>query len=87
LLEKSRGKIINIAYMASLMQRPAMSNHNAAKAGVVACTAIRLGVLARPPPARHLLCRSSLKPNMIVSLARPTPPLYPPRRLHPARRR
>jgi NAD(P)-dependent dehydrogenase (short-subunit alcohol dehydrogenase family) len=35
LLEKSKGKIINIASMAALMQGPAMSNYNVAKAGVV----------------------------------------------------
>ncbi len=36
LLEKSKGRIINIASMAALMQGPAMSNYNVAKAGVVA---------------------------------------------------
>jgi NAD(P)-dependent dehydrogenase (short-subunit alcohol dehydrogenase family) len=36
LLEQSKGKIINIASMAALMQGPAMSNYNVAKAGVVA---------------------------------------------------
>jgi len=36
LLQKSRGRIVNIASMAALMQGPAMSNYNVAKAGVVA---------------------------------------------------
>jgi NAD(P)-dependent dehydrogenase (short-subunit alcohol dehydrogenase family) len=36
LLERSRGRIINIASMAALMQGPGMSNYNVAKAGVLA---------------------------------------------------
>ena len=36
LLERSKGRIINIASMAALMQGPGMSNYNVAKAGVVA---------------------------------------------------
>ena len=36
LLLKSQGRLINIASVAALMQGPAMSNYNVAKAGVVA---------------------------------------------------
>ncbi|MFO5906425.1 SDR family oxidoreductase, partial [Pseudomonas aeruginosa] len=46
LLERSKGKIVNIASMAALMQGPAMSNYNVAKAGVVALSESLLVELA-----------------------------------------
>ena len=54
LLEKSKGKIINIASMAALMQGPAMSNYNVAKAGVVALSESLLVELAQQEIGVHV---------------------------------
>lgn len=51
LLQKSRGRIVNIASMAALMQGPAMSNYNVAKAGVVALSESLLDSFRGPTPA------------------------------------
>ncbi|WP_413794598.1 MULTISPECIES: SDR family oxidoreductase [unclassified Pseudomonas] len=73
LLEKSRGKIINIASMAALMQGPAMSNYNVAKAGVVALSESLLVELAQQEVGVHVVCPSFFQTNLLDSFRGPTP--------------
>jgi NAD(P)-dependent dehydrogenase (short-subunit alcohol dehydrogenase family) len=54
LLERSQGRIINIASMAALMQGPGMSNYNVAKAGVLALSESLLVELRQVGVARGL---------------------------------
>ena len=61
LLEKSKGKIVNIASMAALMQGPAMSNYNVAKAGVVALSESLLIELAQQRGVEHILLAENLR--------------------------
>jgi len=73
LLEKSKGKIINIASMAALMQGPAMSNYNVAKAGVVALSESLLIELAHQEVGVHVVCPSFFQTNLLDSFRGPTP--------------
>jgi NAD(P)-dependent dehydrogenase (short-subunit alcohol dehydrogenase family) len=73
LLEKSKGKIINIASMAALMQGPAMSNYNVAKAGVVALSESLLIELAQQEVGVHVVCPSFFQTNLLDSFRGPTP--------------
>ena len=73
LLEKSKGKIINIASMAALMQGPAMSNYNVAKAGVVALSESLLIELAQQEIGVHVVCPSFFQTNLLDSFRGPTP--------------
>jgi NAD(P)-dependent dehydrogenase (short-subunit alcohol dehydrogenase family) len=73
LLEASKGKIINIASMAALMQGPAMSNYNVAKAGVVALSESLLVELRQPQIGVHVVCPSFFQTNLLDSFRGPTP--------------
>ena len=73
LLERSRGKIVNIASMAALMQGPAMSNYNVAKAGVVALSESLLIELRQQEIGVHVVCPSFFQTNLLDSFRGPTP--------------
>ena len=73
LLQKSHGKIINIASMAALMQGPAMSNYNVAKAGVVALSESLLADLHQDQISVHAVCPSFFQTNLLDSFRGPTP--------------
>lgn len=73
LLERSHGKIINIASMAALMQGPAMSNYNVAKAGVVALSESLLIELKEQQVDVHVVCPSFFQTNLMDSFRGPTP--------------
>jgi NAD(P)-dependent dehydrogenase (short-subunit alcohol dehydrogenase family) len=73
LLEASKGTIINIASMAALMQGPAMSNYNVAKAGVVALSESLLVELRQPQIDVHVVCPSFFQTNLLDSFRGPTP--------------
>ena len=73
LLEQSKGKIINIASMAALMQGPAMSNYNVAKAGVVALSESLLIELRQQEIGVHVVCPSFFQTNLLDSFRGPTP--------------
>ncbi|MFH6598570.1 SDR family oxidoreductase [Ectopseudomonas khazarica] len=73
LLEKSKGKIVNIASMAALMQGPAMSNYNVAKAGVVALSESLLVELRQQEIGVHVVCPSFFQTNLLDSFRGPTP--------------
>lgn len=73
LLERSKGKIINIASMAALMQGPAMSNYNVAKAGVVALSESLLIELKAQEISVHVVCPSFFQTNLLDSFRGPTP--------------
>ncbi len=73
LLQKSHGKIINIASMAALMQGPAMSNYNVAKAGVVALSESLLIELRDEQVGVHGVCPSFFQTNLLDSFRGPTP--------------
>jgi len=73
LLERSKGTIVNIASMAALMQGPAMSNYNVAKAGVVALSESLLIELKMQEIAVHVVCPSFFQTNLLDSFRGPTP--------------
>ncbi|TDF81153.1 SDR family oxidoreductase [Pseudomonas sp. H9] len=73
LLERSKGRIINIASMAALMQGPAMSNYNVAKAGVLALSESLLVELRHQQVAVHVVCPSFFQTNLLDSFRGPTP--------------
>ncbi|MCW1936181.1 SDR family oxidoreductase [Pseudomonas sp. MDMC_285] len=73
LLEKSKGKIVNIASMAALMQGPGMSNYNVAKAGVVALSESLLVELRQMEIGVHVVCPSFFQTNLLDSFRGPTP--------------
>ncbi|MBG6289762.1 MULTISPECIES: SDR family oxidoreductase [Pseudomonas] len=73
LLEKSKGRIINIASMAALMQGPAMSNYNVAKAGVVALSESLLADLSLVDVKVHVVCPSFFQTNLLDSFRGPSP--------------
>jgi NAD(P)-dependent dehydrogenase (short-subunit alcohol dehydrogenase family) len=73
LLEQSKGKIVNIASMAALMQGPAMSNYNVAKAGVVALSESLLIELRQQEVGVHVVCPSFFQTNLLDSFRGPTP--------------
>src|SRR5690606_3035496 len=63
--------IINIASMAALMQAPAMSNYNVAKAGVVALSESLLCELQPKGIAVHVVCPSFFQTNLMDSYRGP----------------
>lgn len=73
LLEQSKGRIVNIASMAALMQGPAMSNYNVAKAGVVALSESLLVELRQQEIGVHVVCPSFFQTNLLDSFRGPTP--------------
>jgi NAD(P)-dependent dehydrogenase (short-subunit alcohol dehydrogenase family) len=73
LLLKSQGRIVNIASMAALMQGPAMSNYNVAKAGVVALSESLLIELKLNKVGVHVVCPSFFQTNLLDSFRGPTP--------------
>ncbi|WP_375737823.1 SDR family oxidoreductase [Pseudomonas boanensis] len=73
MLQRSRGRIINIASMAALMQGPAMSNYNVAKAGVVALSESLLIELKEEGVGVHVVCPSFFQTNLLDSFRGPTP--------------
>ena len=73
LLERSQGRIVNIASMAALMQGPAMSNYNVAKAGVVALSESLLIELKQQGIDVHVVCPSFFQTNLLDSFRGPTP--------------
>ena len=73
LLERSKGRIINIASMAALMQGPGMSNYNVAKAGVLALSESLLVELRGLDIAVHVVCPSFFQTNLLDSFRGPTP--------------
>ncbi|HBS79960.1 MAG TPA: short chain dehydrogenase [Pseudomonas sp.] len=73
LVQKSQGKIINIASMAALMQAPGMSNYNVAKAGVVALSESLLVELKQQEVGVHVVCPSFFQTNLMDSYRGPTP--------------
>ena len=73
MLQASKGKIINIASMAALMQAPAMSNYNVAKAGVVALSESLLAELSDQEVGVHVVCPSFFQTNLLDSFRGPTP--------------
>ncbi|MFS2161821.1 SDR family oxidoreductase [Pseudomonas sp. Pseusp122] len=73
LLEASKGRIINIASMAALMQGPAMSNYNVAKAGVVALSESLMIELRQQEVDVHVVCPSFFQTNLLDSFRGPTP--------------
>ncbi|WP_449431625.1 SDR family oxidoreductase [Pseudomonas putida] len=75
LLERSKGRIINVASMAALMQGPGMSNYNVAKAGVLALSESLLVELRQLQVAVHVLCPSFFQTNLLDSFRGPDPAL------------
>lgn len=73
LLLKSKGRIINIASMAALMQGPGMSNYNVAKAGVLALSESLLPELKPEGVSVHVVCPSFFQTNLLDSFRGPTP--------------
>src|SRR5690606_10019124 len=73
LLERSQGRIINIASLAALMQAPAMSNYNVAKAGVVALSESLLVELKPLGVDVHVVCPSFFQTNLLDSFRGPDP--------------
>jgi NAD(P)-dependent dehydrogenase (short-subunit alcohol dehydrogenase family) len=73
MLLKSKGRVINIASMAALMQGPAMSNYNVAKAGVVALSESLLAELKMQEVAVHVVCPSFFQTNLMDSFRGPEP--------------
>lgn len=73
LLRASQGKIINISSMAALMQGPAMSNYNVAKAGVLALSESLLVELKSENIGVHVVCPSFFQTNLLDSFRGPTP--------------
>lgn len=73
LLERSQGRLINIASLAALMQAPAMSNYNVAKAGVVALSESLLVELKPQGIDVHVVCPSFFQTNLLESFRGPDP--------------
>ncbi|MDR6715234.1 NAD(P)-dependent dehydrogenase (short-subunit alcohol dehydrogenase family) [Pseudomonas hunanensis] len=73
LLERSQGRIVNIASMAALMQGPGMSNYNVAKAGVLALSESLLVELRQVGVAVHVVCPSFFQTNLLDSFRGPNP--------------
>ncbi len=73
LLERSQGRIVNIASMAALMQGPGMSNYNVAKAGVLALSESLLVELRQVQVAVHVVCPSFFQTNLLDSFRGPDP--------------
>ena len=73
LLERSKGRIINIASMAALMQGPGMSIFKVAKAGVLALSESLLVELRQLEVAVHVVCPSFFQTNLLDSFRGPNP--------------
>ena len=73
LLERSKGRIINVASMAALMQGPGMSNYNVAKAGVLALSESLLVELRQLEVSVHVVCPSFFQTNLLDSFRGPNP--------------
>ncbi len=73
MLLASKGRIINIASMAALMQAPAMSNYNVAKAGVVALSESLLVELHDQGLVFMWSARRSFRPTCWIPSAAPRP--------------
>ena len=73
LLERSKGRIINIASMAALMQGPGMSNYNVAKACLLALSESLLVELRQLQVAVHVVCPSFFQTNLLDSFRGPNP--------------
>ncbi|WP_295481128.1 SDR family oxidoreductase [uncultured Pseudomonas sp.] len=73
LLERSKGRIVNIASMAALMQGPGMSNYNVAKAGVLALSESLLVELRQVDVGVHVVCPSFFQTNLLDSFRGPNP--------------
>ncbi|MFJ4343812.1 SDR family oxidoreductase [Pseudomonas sp. NPDC089401] len=73
LLERSKGRIVNVASMAALMQGPGMSNYNVAKAGVLALSESLLVELRQLEVAVHCVCPSFFQTNLLDSFRGPNP--------------
>src|SRR5690606_34543054 len=71
LVQRSKGKIINIASMAALMQAPGMSNYNVAKAGVVALSESLLCELQPRGIKVNVVCPSFFQTNLLSSFRGP----------------
>lgn len=71
LMRQRSGRIINIASMAALMQSPAMSNYNVAKAGVVALSESLLAELHPLGIKVHVVCPSFFQTNLLDSFRGP----------------
>lgn len=71
LLAQEGARIINIASMAALMQAPAMSNYNVAKAGVVALSESLLCELKPRGVQVHVVCPSFFQTNLMSSYRGP----------------
>lgn len=71
LLQQPGARIINIASMAALMQTPAMSNYNVAKAGVVALSESLLCELKPRGVQVHVVCPSFFQTNLLDSYRGP----------------
>lgn len=72
MIEKSQGSIVNIASMAAIMQGPAMSNYNVAKAGVLALSESLLAELRPKGVKVHVVCPSFFQTNLLDSYRGPT---------------
>src|SRR5690606_25547589 len=72
LVERSKGRIVNIASMAALLQGPGMSNYNVAKAGVVALSESLLAELKEKDVSVHVVCPSFFQTNLLESYRGPT---------------
>lgn len=73
MLCRSRGRIINIASMAAVMQGPAMANYNVAKAGVVALSESLLIELRQKGVGVHVVCPAFFQTNLLDSYRGPSP--------------
>ena len=73
LLERSKGRIVNIASMAALMQGPGMSNYNVAKAGVLALSESLLVEMRQVDVGVHVVCPSFFQTNLLDSFRGPNP--------------
>ena len=71
LVAQEGGRIINIASMAALMQAPAMSNYNVAKAGVVALSESLMCELKPRGVQVHVVCPSFFQTNLMNSYRGP----------------
>src|SRR5690606_36181903 len=73
LVQRSKGKIINVASMAALMQAPGMSNYSVATAGVVALSERLLVELRGLEVGVHVLCPSFFRTDLLDSFRGLTP--------------
>ena len=72
MVERSKGRIVNIASKAALMQGPGMSNYNVAKSGVVSLSESLLAELKAKDVSVHVVCPSFFQTNLLDSYRGPT---------------